>query len=385
MAKRKGRPAAKAHPVEAVVATDVVAEVRAAADAALLVQPKAGASMSRLQRTFNGLVQQVAGLEQRLSVQRDELEVLLARYRERVAKRDRELADAQLALARALADAHARLPLRGNQKKDLAATLCALCEDAFLFLAPDAETEALYDAWSECSYREALSRASAEQDEGFDDEAEAGTGNDAEERTDDDDRPRGRRGGSEPDEESPRGPGQGADFAAREARRLEQAALTRRSVREVYLALARVLHPDTVTEASERQEREDAMKQATEAYRTLDFLALLRLELRWIRREGHRRDGMGDDTLRAYIRALRVQVAKLERAVAEQAADPRYDPIAFVAFLPKSRALKELEDRARQLRAVTADLVDLRGVVRGSASRQELAAIVRGARHHGAR
>lgn len=355
----------------------------AAVVGALLVRPKAGTSMSRLQRTFNGLVQQVAGLEERLATRKDDLEFLLVRYQQRVAKSDRALAQAQFALASALAAAHGRLHLRGNQKQDLAAMLCDLCEDAFLITAPDAETEALYDEWSDVSYREAFEGAAETQDGPPEDDAVGESEAGADDGSDTEEPPDGPRSGTgEEGDGTRRGSHRTADFAAREARRLEQADLTRRSVREVYLSLARVLHPDTVADPSERHVREEAMKQAAQAYRERDLLGLLRLELRWIRRDHDRGDGPGDDTLRAYVRALRQQVEKLEDALAVQAADPRYDAIAAVAFLPKSRAMAELEDRARQLRAATADTVELRGVVRGCESRQELAAIVRGARHH---
>lgn len=340
--------------------------------------------MSRLQRTFNALVEDVADLESRLARQSDDLELLLARYQLRVVKSERAHAKAQFSLAATLAAANQRLQLRGNQKKDLAATLCDLCEDAFVTMVPDAEIEALYDEWSQRSYREMLDRAAATQQQ----EPEE----DSEHDSDDDGAPNAAEGPSDGDEEdlASEADGEGAgnssggprSFAARKARRLEQADFTRRSVRQMYLSLARVLHPDTVSEPSERAGREEAMKQAAEAYAESDLLSLLRLELRWIRRENDPREELGDDTLRAYIRALREQVAKLEVAIASQAADPRYDPIAAVAFLPRKRALAELEDRAKQLRAATAELTELRAIVHASESRKELAAIVRGARHY---
>jgi hypothetical protein len=346
--------------------------------------------MSRLQRSFQGLVREAADLEQRLATQRDDLELLLEHYRTRVAGPDRALAEAQIALAKALADAQARLSLRGNQKKDLAATLCSLCEDAFLSMAPDVEAEALYDEWAERSYREVFERGEAapwqepgpeETDESDAHGDEGRAGSDSDGSVFEDENAHQGRGRDQAGDEARRGRHRTADFLAREARRAEQAELTRRSLREVYLALARVLHPDTVADPAERDIREEAMKQATGAYRRSDLLALLRLELQWIRRESGEPRHFGDDTLRAYIRALRVQVGQMEDALAAQAADPRYDAISSVAFLPAGKALAELEGRARQLRAATAELVDLRAMVQRCESRQELAALVRGARH----
>lgn len=363
----------------------------------LLVQPQRGQPASRLQRTFNRLVEEAAALEARLATQRDDLEALLSRYRDRVEKLDRGYALAQLALAQALAEAQARVGLRGNQRQDLAATICSLCEDAFLSVAPDAGTEALYDEWSDRSLREQVEAAAARsrepRDEQDDDPRAAGSrrgdGEDLRGRASHakDDDGFERDGGAEDDRGDDGGDRfhhhgrRGADSAAREARRRDQEALARRSVREVYLTLARVLHPDAVVDPERRPEREDAMKLATAAYREGDLLALLRLELRWLRRSGEGRETPGDATLRAWIRALREQVEKLEDAVAAQCADPRYDAIAGLAFLPAKKALAEIESRARQLRAATAEMVDLRAAVHACETKQELAGFVRGARH----
>lgn len=363
-------------------------------DHALLVQPGAGAPVSRLQRTFNGLVQEVSLLERRLATAREDLEFLLDRHQQRVARKERALGEAQFALARALADAQARLQLRSNAKKDLSATICSLCEEAFLSMAPDTATEAFYDDWADRPYRETFGAVACDDDgrggEGpkaaadrdgeqggtakpgrRDDDAHEDADEDVDEAVDLDDD----RGGQSPGRRSR------ADFAHRTARRAEQAERTRRSVREVYLALARVLHPDAVSDPAERQGREDAMKQATGAYRQNDLLALLRLELQWIRRGDVSGRSPGEETLRAYIRALRGQVTKLEDALAEQLGDPRYDAIAGIASLPRAKAVTELERRARELRAVTAELVELRAMVHRCESRHELAAIVRGGRH----
>jgi hypothetical protein len=369
MAKRRNGPAPDLH----------VAEEESATDVALLVQPQVGVAMSRLQRTFNGLVQEVAGLERILVTRREDLETLLALHQQRVAKPELALAQAQFALARALAEAQVQVRLRGNQKEDLGSALCSLCEDAFFTVTPDPQMEALYDEWSASSYRQTFERALESSGENF--------GGGASEET-------------EPQEgvdefgEDPasmwyegqtlrRGSGgrRTADFIAREAHRAQQAETTRRSVREVYLSLARVLHPDAVADPTERQGREQAMKQATIAYRQNDLLALLRLELQWIRRGKDGRESPGDDTLRAYIRALREQVAKLHNTLTAQAAEPRYDAIAGIAFLPKARAVAELEKRAREIRAVTAELLELRAMVHRCESRQDLAVLVRGARH----
>lgn len=369
-----------------------------AGDRALLVTPGSGGAMSRLQRTFNGLVQDVAALEGRMSSQREDLEFLLARYQQRVAGPDRALAEAQFALARALATAHARIALKANAKKDLGATICGLCEDGFLVLAPDAQTESLYEEWAGRGWREAF-RQHEDVDEEAGDSGPRGEAaqDDAHREAGADDaagEPQDESQDDHEDDESPgadahgrhagrgnRGGRRTADFVEREARRAKQAELSRRSVRDVYLALARVLHPDAVTDAAEREGREAAMKQATAAYRQSDLLGLLRLELQWIRREEEGRKAPGDDTLRAYIRALREQVARLEDALLAQAGDPRYDAIATVSFLPRTRAVAELERRAKELRAAVAELVEQRAMVLACESRAELAAMVRGARH----
>ncbi|MFN2426750.1 MAG: hypothetical protein ABR587_09945 [Candidatus Binatia bacterium] len=325
----------------------------------LLVRAPSGRKLSKDHVAFNRLVERIAELERTIDTERDKREFLLERYHERLAPLERAVADEQLALAKALAGAAEHCALRGASRKRLRAMVATLCDEAFYRIKPDAETEAFYDDWSDLSYRENLEQQLADpddrevNDEAFgpdDDEAEHGD-YDAAAEADVAAERKGRR-----DSE-----GEAYDDAARDGRafrsdrreaRLERKAIAaRKSVRDVYLTLAKVLHPDTVVDPAERTRRQDFMKQASSAYRAGDLAALLRLELTWIRRDESRLESLSATRLRTYIPSLKEQVSRLEDDLAALVSDPRYAAIDAAAYFPRASAKVRIEQCVRDTKA----------------------------------
>lgn len=94
-----------------------------------------------------------------------------------------------------------------------------------------------------------------------------------------------------------------------EAKREE---LKTKSLRRIYLSLAKILHPDTEPDETLRLEKEDFMKKATLAYSGNNLLELLRLEMQWISGQGQHLQELDTDTLKAYLQLLKDQVKELE-------------------------------------------------------------------------
>lgn len=334
---------------------------RSATDA-LVIRKQKGKVLSKEQRTFNRLTRRIATLEQKMTSDRARLDALMEAYRAQVAPAETERAQVQLELVRALAAASGRVPLQKRQKADLREMILDLFDEILAVIKPDAELEALYDEWSEVSYREEV-RQEAEQlkrrtaqalrDEydikmdvsGYDDTPEAIARF----------MENARRQMREAEASRPREAGRRRRRAVKqedhEAVLREREAITKKSVRDIYLAVAKVLHPDAVTDAAERSLREEFMKQATLAYRQGDIAALLKLELRWVTRDDKGTNALGDEVLRAYIPALHEQLARLERALSEQIFDPHYRAVSPVMALPERTALGHIRDRANALRA----------------------------------
>ena len=99
---------------------------------------------------------------------------------------------------------------------------------------------------------------------------------------------------------------------AKEAAEKAKADLKQRSLREIYLALARALHPDLEPDPEQRRRKEDYLKQASAAYQDGNLMELLQLELAWLETSGTQ--DAPPDKLKLFLEVLKEQAATLERA-----------------------------------------------------------------------
>lgn len=352
----------------------------------LVIRAQPGRELSKEQRSFNKLVKRIAQLEGDIAAERDKLEGYLRRYAQKVAPLEGTLAQCQIAFARILAAANGRLALGKRQVGTLRSMILDLCGEAFRSVQPDAETEMFYDEWAETTYRE----EARQQAEGIKDDMAQdlrdrfGIDLDAFEE---DASPEGMarfmnrvkdRIRTAEEENARSQHGRSNSKRERQREKLQQReALTKSSVRGIYLSLAKVLHPDAVSDASERALREDFMKQASLAYQQGDIGTLLRLELRWASRSDAAEGPTTDESLRAYLPALKEQVAQLEQSLRAQALAPRYRPIRPIAVLAERPALAELNKRAQALRMATAEIERDRQFVKSCTSKTALVGLAR--------
>ena len=105
----------------------------------------------------------------------------------------------------------------------------------------------------------------------------------------------------------------------------EKNKLKGKSLRSIYLALAKILHPDKETDEVLKQQREEYMKLATAAYEIKDLAGLLRLEVQWISTHTSSLDNIPDETL--YSMLLNDQVKELEAESYAVSNNPRYAPV----------------------------------------------------------
>lgn len=98
----------------------------------------------------------------------------------------------------------------------------------------------------------------------------------------------------------------------REAADKAKADLKQRSLRDIYLALAKTLHPDIEPDPAKRRHKEDYLKQASAAYQNGNLIELLQLEMAWLETSGAQ--DAPPDKLKLFLEVLREQAATLERA-----------------------------------------------------------------------
>lgn len=340
--------------------------------ASLVQQAPQGKALSREKRRFNRLVTRIAELEQEIASGRDRLERLLAGFHEKVAPLEENLARREIEFAFALAAAGERFALRKAEKKNLRTMIVDLLDDAFHVVEPDEAVEAFHDEWAETAYREKLRSRAEGREQVAAEDARTTSDDDAEDEGASD-----RHEGGEREDQAPPGESRrraGSKRHARAERIRQKETLTKKSVRDIYLSLAKVLHPDTVADAVERSLREEFMKQAIQAYGERDIAALLKLELRWVTRE---EAVLTDAALCEYFPALREQEKRLERALREQVLDPRFAAIGDVAAMNEQAAMAGIAARARALRRHVAATVEQRKYVKLCASKSNFLSFVR--------
>jgi FtsZ-binding cell division protein ZapB len=127
--------------------------------------------------------------------------------------------------------------------------------------------------------------------------------------------------------------------------REENEKLEKRTTREIYIGLAKILHPDRATNDEDRLAKEEAMKQATDAYERNDVIALLQLEIKYFKYDAQDLLKLSKDKINHLINSLKSQKNNLKSEVDQIKLKPLFRPIAVYATAPsKSSRLKLFDD-----------------------------------------
>ena len=350
---------------------DCHAEAPPSPQGTLVIRSQTGRKLSREQQRFNKLLDRVAELERAIAAERIRLEDLLVHYHSALGRLHQAMAERCVALAHAVGEVAAAYRIGQRQKAPIRRIITGLCQVASQYVRLDERAESLYDEWIETPHL-AKRRRNAEKARATSDDAGASADD---EQLDFDEILRrvredlgfdAREAGAnfdDPGERETADPG-------------SKAELTRKSVRSVYLALAKVLHPDTVADAEERALREASMKQAALAYREGDLVTLLKLEMRWVASTGSAHSAASGAAVRAYLPALERQVADLEARLRFQFDDPRYLEVRPVAGLTTKQAHTEIARRAKWVKARTKQIEEFRSRVRSCRSKFDFLLVV---------
>ena len=349
----------------------------------LVIRGGGSQTLSKEQRAFNRLTRRISNLEVRIEQDRERLDALADFHAERVLPQERRLAELEVELARALAASTERFRYGKRQIRFVAEALVDLFDGAFGIVKPDAETEAIYDRWAGTSYREELQRQNEELNARMADDVREAFGIDLDLDLESmGDSPEALReilrqigegiredaGSSESKAAEPKRRPRRKTRRRQEREEFEkqESALAKKSLRDVYLSLAKVLHPDRVDDDQERSTRLGHMKEAVNAYECGDLAALLKLEIRWVQDAGL--ESLAEEKLRGFIRALKEHVRELEDKRQMQVLDPRYLRVQEIAHLSRTAALgrlredeSALEDEIEEVESSIARVVRSRG------------------------
>ncbi len=101
----------------------------------------------------------------------------------------------------------------------------------------------------------------------------------------------------------------------------------KRNIREIYIGLAKQLHPDKASNDIERERNESAMKSITEAYESNDLITLLNLEIMYLANTENDVLNLESNKIKSYINVLTQQKRKATQELEMVKGNPAFEDI----------------------------------------------------------
>ena len=310
-------------------------------------------TLSKEQQTFNRLTKRISTLQDEIVLETEKCERLLTLHTGKIPKLEKNIAERQLKLAKTISRSTQSLKYGKRQLENIECVILHLFDQAFAVIDPDNETELLYNQWAGFSYQEKIEKemevmkqAMAEMRQmmeslfGFKMDADLLDFHDSPESF----------VRSQEKEDSSSNRKKSKKELEKELRRNQEEAMKLKSMRNIYISLVKVLHPDTETDPLEIMRKEELMKKVTGAYDDKDLTTLLKLEIEWVASEAHNLDLMTKDKLKIYIASLKEQVKELENEKASIWRHPRAQCVRSFAGLSESMAVKEIDRSIAKLK-----------------------------------
>ena len=343
--------------------------------------------LTKNQQAFNRLTKRIEQLQQVIRKETTKLETILKAYNANIPELQQEISKSRLTLAKTLGATTNKIEYGKHQADNLRKVIITLCDEAFDYVEPDQEAEEFYHAWSGTTYREevqahhnAMKRAFAERAKdafGMDIDPDS-LGDTPEEfvrsarrMLDEFKRSENQRG-----EQSFGKRRSQAHFVQEELRKKEEAHQLK-SMRSLYLSLAKALHPDIEMDVYEKKRKEELMKKVTAAYAGKDLSALLKLEMQWVATETRALDTLPDEKLKLYIASLKEQAAALEEEHASVFYNARFRPINEFWHLSEQQAVREIQNVKQDCIRLQEYLSDMTDICSDPGRRKEIVEFVK--------
>jgi hypothetical protein len=288
--------------------------------------------ISPLRKKFNAQARKIEELRRKIEERTRACNELLAYWGATLAPVETSVAELQTKLAMALDGKVKDFKLGVRQREMVGDAILGLLDDSFSLAPADEEARGLYDRWNDTSFDEEMARQEGEMAAVLSGAIREHFGIDIDEEI--------LRKGPEAleaflgealmdgrAEKGRKHREKTAKQLAKEERERQAEEFAKKSVRSLYLSLAKVLHPDAEPDESAKAGKERLMKEVTAAYEAGDLHTLLRIEGEWIRRESANAKPLTDELLKVYLASLKEQARDLEDELACLGLAPQYAPI----------------------------------------------------------
>ncbi|OQP51966.1 hypothetical protein A4H97_25425 [Niastella yeongjuensis] len=288
--------------------------------------------LSKEQQNFNRFVKRIEKLKTQLLSETDKLEQLNRLYSVEVYPNVLEQAKLKIQLCHLLHNKRQEIKLSASQNKKLDDLLFDFLDDAFGVVEPDDATKDLYSKYSSSNYEEELlNQEQAMQEElrdmlynrfGLKLDPSLLTGSPDFDKIEEELKKQWQQ-----KESGKKAKPKTKKQLAKEELETQKAALKHKNIRSIYIALAKILHPDTEQNVTLKMEKEEMMKLVTVAYENKDLMQLLQLQIVWITKHDDHFNNLDATTLNAYIHLLIDQAKELEMELQMLYMNPAYSAI----------------------------------------------------------
>jgi hypothetical protein len=125
--------------------------------------------------------------------------------------------------------------------------------------------------------------------------------------------------------------------------------LKNKSLRSIYVSLAKLLHPDLEENEDLKAEKEQLMKTLTAAYEAKDLPTLLKLEMKWVHKQAEDLDKVSDEKLDLFISMLKEQIKELKLEYNLLPQHPKFLNVSIFATHRTAEAIRELKEQRKAL------------------------------------
>lgn len=331
-------------------------------------------ALNKSQATFNRLTKRIGTLTNKIAKEKKKLDTLHQEFANKIAPLENQAARHYMDMGLLLHQAALKYKYGKVQKETIGNAILFLCNMSFANIAPTEEEEAMFDYWSETSYKEELEEEQFEMKASLMDILKHMHGIDID-LSDFEDTPEGfAKFQQQMQEELDRNEEkQASEFSNKKKTKRQREQEQRlkveeveklKSIRGIYISLAKVLHPDTNTAGLEMVQKEELMKRVTVAYKEKDLVTLLKLEMEWVATESDNLDNLSEEKLKLYIVSLKERVSELEQESFLLYNDPKYHTIVDLMHATEKAAMKEIKRSVEMMKSkvdmMQTDLLDLR-------------------------
>jgi len=335
-------------------------------ETSLKIKGKTKQNLTKKQQLFNKYTTRIENLRIEIKNEESKLHKLLITYHKKVKPVKIEGAEAKLNLAKVLSDSTKSIKYTDLQYFDIGDAILELFDEAFEVVEPNESQIKLFNKWSDLSYTEILNIQEEYAKTTVEDMIRNATGIDIdineisenpEKMKEFEDMINNLE--EEFDNNQTNQKISKKQIENEQKQKLEK-SLKERSIRNIYIGLAKVLHPDTELDLELKLQKEELMKKVTTAYNAKDLSSLLKLELEWVNKESDHLDKMTDEKLDIFLSFLKEQVKELDFEKKSICAHPRYFEIIDFAHLSETYALRKINDEVLENKSKVKYLLDFK-------------------------